>query len=113
MFGVFSGTPAMTTEICYTNLNARFKYQCRVVTDRDVEDFIKPNITQLILIFPSHCGPVTGRKVKSLTYSNHVSGPIVREKITVYELVKKTACLVETDSPLLRSQEPTQVRGLM
>jgi len=42
----------MTTEICYTNLNARFKNQFMVVTYRDVEDFIKQTITELILIFP-------------------------------------------------------------
>ena len=35
-------------------LKARFKNQCMVVTDRDVKDFIKPNITELILSLISH-----------------------------------------------------------
>jgi len=86
---VFSGTTAITTEICYTNLNARLKNHCMVMTYRDVESFYETIDNRVNINFSSRYGPFTGRKVKSLTYSNHVSGPVVREKITVYELVKK------------------------
>ena len=55
--------------------------------------FYETKCNRVNIDFSSHYGPVTGRKVKSLTYSNHVSGPVVREKITFYELVKKVRVL--------------------